>query len=93
MEHTIFEPNLMEAITLETQTHNETHPRSRRTAPQESGENAPEHGGMPKPKGETAGKKRTLSLPLSPVLVKKTHPTALKHLPRTRAKPLPQRRL
>ena len=44
-------------------------------------------------KGGSAEKKRTLRLPLSSLLVEKTHPTALEHLPHTRAKPLPQRQL
>ena len=82
-------PTLWKRMALETRTHNETHPRSRRTAPQESGDNSPEHGGMPKPKGGTAEKKGPPSF--LPPPCGKTHPTALKHLPRTRAKPLPQR--
>ena len=40
----------------QTRTHNETHPHSRGTAPQKSGDNSPKHGGMPKPKGGTGGK-------------------------------------
>ena len=95
MEHTIFEPNPMEAhVALETRTPNNTHPCSRRTAPQESGDNSTEHGGMPKPqKSEIAEKKRPSPLSLPTHADKTNHPPALKHLPRTRTKPPAQRRL
>ena len=42
-------PTLWKRMAHETRTPNDTHPRSRRTAPQESGDNSTEQGGMPKP--------------------------------------------
>ena len=45
-----FEPHPVEA--QGTRTPNDTHPQSRRTVPQESGDNSCEHGGMPKPKSK-----------------------------------------
>ena len=54
--NTIFEPNPV--VALETRTRFETHHRNRRIAPQESGDNSPEHGGMPKSESETTEKNR-----------------------------------
>ncbi len=82
-------PTPWKRMALETRTPNNTHPRSRRTAPQESGDNSTEHGGMLKPKSETPKKKR----PSHPYVDKTNHPTAPKHSPRTRSKPPAQRRL
>ena len=60
MEHTIFAPNPTEAHgTRDTNAHN-THPRSRRTAPQESGDNSTEQGGVPKPQKWDIRKKALL---------------------------------
>ena len=90
MEHTIFEPNRMEAHRTQTRTPNNTHLRSRRTAPQESGDNSTEQGGMSKPKKVRQAKKKNPPSPHTHT-DKTNHPTALKHLPRTRTKPPAQR--
>ena len=52
-------PTLSKRTAPETRTPNDTRTRSRRTAPQENGDNSPEHGGIPKPSGETTEKDRT----------------------------------
>ena len=52
-------PTLQKRRTLETRTPNDTHPHSRRTVPQDSGDNSPQRGGMPQPKSETTDKNRT----------------------------------
>ena len=88
MEHAIFD-TLWKRMALETRTPNNTHHRSRRTAPQDSGDNSTEQGGMPKPQKVRQPKKKALSL--LPHADKTNHPTALKHLPRTRTKPPAQR--
>ena len=63
--------------TRDTNTQRDTYPRSRRTAPQESGDISTEPGGMPKfPKNET-GEKNGPPSPLSPSslpLTKQTTP-------------------
>ena len=74
-------------MAIETRTPNDPHPRSRRTVPQESGDNAPKHGGMPKLKRETAETNQHTHP------FKDCGPTVLKHHPRTRTKPPSQRRL
>ena len=90
MEHTIFEPNSVEAHgTRDANAQRDT--CSRGTAPQESDDNSPQHGGMPSRK--VGQPKKSVAIPPSLPPCGKTHPTALKHLPRTRAKPVPQHRL
>ena len=76
-------PTPWKRMALEARTPN-THPRSRRIAPQESGDNSTEQGGMPKPQKERDRRKKR---PLSPHADRTNHPTALKHLPHTRTKP------
>ena len=66
-------PILWKRMALETRTHNETHPRFRRTASQESGYNLPEPGGMPEPQGGTAETNDLLPPSLSPPCEKITH--------------------
>ena len=74
-------------MSLETRKPTDTHHRSRRTAPQESGDNSPQRGGMPQPKNETTEHFR------KPHPHETHDPAAFKHHPRTRTKAPPQRRL
>ena len=82
-------PTPSKRMALETRTPNNTHRRSRRTAPQESGDNSTKQGGMPKPPKVRQPKKTVLS----PSADKQNQPTSLKQIPRTRTKPPAQRRL
>ena len=83
-----YKPTPWKRVALGTRTPNDTHPRSKRTGPQQSGDNSPEHGGMPKSKKIANRKNRK-----PPSFWAGNGPTALKHRPRARTKPRPQRRL
>ena len=78
-------PTPRKPMALETRTPNSTHPRSRRTAPQASGDNSTEQGGVPKPQ-KVRHPKKTNGSPLLPHVNHTNHPAALKHLPRVRVK-------
>ena len=74
-------------VALEKRTPNNTHPRSRRTAPQESATIQPSKGGMSKPQKVRQPKNAPSPLsphhlpflPSHPHADKTNHPTALKH--------------
>ena len=90
MEPTSSNPILWKRMAPETRTPNDTHPSSRRSVPQRSGDKSPKQGWRDACQSPEVRQPKTFA---STSHYETHDPTALKHHPRTRTKPLPQRGL